>query len=244
MDAQLSVQYLINEVGFSLYNRQLPRHCDGMITTVKSYSSFGCITENIIYTPNLSDRNLPTHKHAMFYVALAQMNLGFLIEIPRFLYHKKRNQMSDYISHRVTKLIVDKVLHQQEVDVCWAIALTRQLQALLRLHGVIAADAELSIQYLINEEGGIQDFETVRRLFTEGGPVLKHDCPLTYDLHATNPCFDGKRRYSEVEIKTIYVPTLREMISERRENLEHLILLCGSNTDENEIPYLRIPRLI
>lgn len=61
--------------------------------------------------------------------------------------------MSDYISHRVTKLIVDKVLHQQEVDVCWAIALTRQLQALLRLHGVIAADAELSIQYLINEVG-------------------------------------------------------------------------------------------
>lgn len=55
------------------------------------------------------------------------------------------------------------------------------------------------------QEGGIQDFETVRRLFTEGGPVLKHDCPLTYDLHATNPCFDGKRRYSEVEIKVHYI---------------------------------------
>ncbi|KAF2565280.1 hypothetical protein F2Q70_00028556 [Brassica cretica] len=104
---------------------------------------------------------------------------------------------------------MDKVLHQQEVDVCWAIALTRQLQALLRLHGVIAADAELSIQYLINESQSTASYPSL----------------------------------SQID-DTIYVPTLREMISERRENLEHLILLCGSNTDENEIPYLRIPRLI
>lgn len=32
MDSQLSVQYLINEVGSSLYNRQLPWHCNGMIS--------------------------------------------------------------------------------------------------------------------------------------------------------------------------------------------------------------------
>lgn len=58
--------------------------------------------------------------------------------------------MSDYISHKDTKLM-DEVLNQREMHVCWAISLTRQLTALLKLHGIIDVDAQLSIQYFINE---------------------------------------------------------------------------------------------
>ena len=93
-----------------------------------------------------------------------------------------------------------KDFDQDNVHVCWAIALNIHLLALLKLCRVLNMDAQLSVQYLINEVGFslynrqlprhcdamISYFEQATRFLLEWGSVLLNVCPLTYDLQSTN----------------------------------------------------------
>ncbi|KAG2308746.1 hypothetical protein Bca52824_028494 [Brassica carinata] len=101
------------------------------------------------------------------------------------------------MSYRITTYsdmeIMENILNQDQKNVCWAISLTKQLVALLKLRGALDIDAQLSIQYLINKvgdlsmeykiqghawDGSISSFETAVPFLLSGGSVLEHVVPL------------------------------------------------------------------
>ena len=114
--------------------------------------------------------------------------------------------LSCRMSYRITTYsdmeIMENILNQDQKNVCWAISLTKQLVALLKLRGALDIDAQLSIQYLINKvgdlsmeykiqghawDGSISSFETAVPFLLSGGSVLEHVVPLWFDLHSTTP---------------------------------------------------------
>ncbi|CAN8273804.1 unnamed protein product [Cochlearia groenlandica] len=89
--------------------------------------------------------------------------------------------------------ILDDVLKQIR-DVCWAIALIRQLNAMCRQLGLLKTSESLSIQHLINSlekhlrhpNGAIYDLESAASILMEEGVVLDTILPLTYSLDQSN----------------------------------------------------------
>ncbi|WZZ07087.1 hypothetical protein YC2023_093008 [Brassica napus] len=123
--------------------------------------------------------------------------------------------MSDRVTYR-DMAIMEEVLDQGDKQVCWAISLTRQLAALLKLRGQLNINARLSIQYLINKvgrslfgaqtprpwSGSVRSFETAIP-FLVNGTVLENLVPLrNFDLQSSTPENHvlGERRYRAVRI--------------------------------------------
>ncbi|KAL0807935.1 hypothetical protein YC2023_080599 [Brassica napus] len=123
--------------------------------------------------------------------------------------------MSDRVTYRDMG-IMEEVLNQRQKQVCWAISLTRQLAALLKLRGQLNINASLSIQYLINKvgsslfgaqmprpwNGSVRSLETAIP-FLVNGTVLENLVPLRqFDLQSSTPENHvlGERRYRAVRI--------------------------------------------
>lgn len=123
--------------------------------------------------------------------------------------------MSDRVTYR-DMAIMEEVLDQEQKQVCWAISLTRQLAALLKLRGQLNINARLSIQYLINKvgrslfgaqmprpwNGSVGSLETAFP-FLVNGTVLEHLVPLRqFDLQSSTPENHvlGERRYRAVRM--------------------------------------------
>lgn len=124
--------------------------------------------------------------------------------------------MTYYVNWNGTQAL-DRVLDQQKAQVCYAISMTRQLGALLRLEGLLEPHESPSIQYVINEtrrllldkkmpigcgwDGSIPQLEMLTPFYTLNGIVLNDLVPLTYSLESTNPAFDEEvRRFKATEI--------------------------------------------
>ncbi|WZZ31175.1 hypothetical protein YC2023_014576 [Brassica napus] len=126
------------------------------------------------------------------------------------------SEMTYYVNWNGTQAL-DRVLDQQKAQVCYAISMTRQLGALLRLEGLLEPHESPSIQYVINEtrrllldkkmpigcgwDGSIPQLEMLTPFYTLNGIVLNDLVPLTYSLESTNPAFDEEvRRFKATEI--------------------------------------------
>ncbi|KAG2254595.1 hypothetical protein Bca52824_084731 [Brassica carinata] len=113
-------------------------------------------------------------------------------------------------------VIMEEVLNQRQKQVCWAISLTRQLAALLKLRGQLNINASQSIQYLINKvgsslfgaqmprpwNGSVRSLETAIP-FLVNGTVLENLVPLRqFDLQSSTPENHvlAERRYRAVRI--------------------------------------------
>ncbi|CAF2065247.1 unnamed protein product [Brassica napus] len=111
---------------------------------------------------------------------------------------------------------MEEVLNQRQKQVCWAISLTRQLAALLKLRGQLNINASQSIQYLINKvgsslfgaqmprpwNGSVRSLETAIP-FLVNGTVLENLVPLRqFDLQSSTPENHvlAERRYRAVRI--------------------------------------------
>lgn len=78
----------------------------------------------------------------------------------------------------------------QKLGFCWAIALVRQFEAVLKLKNMLAMDKFLSIQDLINQtslkelsdEGDLDELSVAANILVNQGVVLENDCPLTFAL--------------------------------------------------------------
>ncbi|CAN6938700.1 unnamed protein product [Brassica oleracea] len=142
--------------------------------------------------------------------------------------------MSDRVTYRDMG-IMEEVLNQRQKQVCWAISLTRQLAALLKLRGQLNINASLSIQYLINKvgsslfgaqiprpwNGSVRSLETAIP-FLVNGTVLENLVPLRqFDLQSSTPENHvlGERRYRAVRIVV-------HRIDEYRATFEADLLRC------------------
>ncbi|CAA7046287.1 unnamed protein product [Microthlaspi erraticum] len=117
--------------------------------------------------------------------------------------------MSDYLSLRGTNKVINQIIDQQEIKICWAICLARQFTSLLRAEGILSDNQEISIQYLVNQmkslvarddwEGGIDSLQLVQRILLNG-VVLENYCPLTFDLASTNPIggYAGAEKFAAI----------------------------------------------
>jgi len=134
--------------------------------------------------------------------------------------------MSDRVTYRDMG-IMEEVLNQRQKQVCWAISLTRQLAALLKLRGQLNINASLSIQYLINKvgsslfgaqmprpwNGSVRSLETAIP-FLVNGTVLENLVPLRqFDLQSSTPENHvlGERRYRAVRIVVHRIDEYRGM---------------------------------
>ncbi|KAL0807934.1 hypothetical protein Bca101_100426 [Brassica carinata] len=139
--------------------------------------------------------------------------------------------MSDRVTYRDMG-IMEEVLNQRQKQVCWAISLTRQLAALLKLRGQLNINASLSIQYLINKvgsslfgaqmsrpwNGSVRSLETAIP-FLVNGTVLENLVPLRqFDLQSSTPENHvlGERRYRAVRIVVHRIDEYRGFIRETK----------------------------
>ncbi|WZZ69215.1 hypothetical protein YC2023_080585 [Brassica napus] len=139
--------------------------------------------------------------------------------------------MSDRVTYRDMG-IMEEVLNQRQKQVCWAISLTRQLAALLKLRGQLNINASLSIQYLINKVGsslfGAQMLRpwngSVRSLqtaipFLVNGTVLENLVPLRqFDLQSSTPENHvlGERRYRATPRRTKAATNTTSLLRNKR----------------------------
>ncbi|KAL0807933.1 hypothetical protein Bca101_100425 [Brassica carinata] len=127
---------------------------------------------------------------------------------------------------------MEEVLNQRQKQVCWAISLTRQLAALLKLRGQLNINASQSIQYLINKvgsslfgaqmprpwNGSVRSLETAIP-FLVNGTVLENLVPLRqFDLQSSTPENHvlAERRYRAVRIVVHRIDEYRGFIRETK----------------------------
>ncbi|CAL9214904.1 unnamed protein product, partial [Arabidopsis halleri] len=140
-----------------------------------------------------------------FWAILSHDRAFPLIRISMTMYDSWRNKMSRIIGRCLI----------QEAEVCWAIALIRQFEALSKIDKSLDLDQALSIQELINnipkqfieDDGTLLDMVHAKDPLWTYGTVLEHVCPLTYALNITGSSPEPAVRYMINEMTIHYLDT-------------------------------------